>query len=149
MYDHDIIGFFWNAGLACHHHITLAWNHILSWALVPYFWTGLGLKAPERLIFQSLQRLPSPQFTGVLPALPGLYKLITWNILLWFSISLFSKLLSFYPKAADEKQEWIEIINLPGFVFIQKRYFHPLIILLQFLASLRPNLCTISRINFN
>ena len=66
VHDHNEIGFFG------HIHIILAWNWILSHALIFYFGTGLELKVPEWLPFHCLQRLCSLPFTGVLFALPGI-----------------------------------------------------------------------------
>lgn len=42
--------------------------------------------------------------------------------------SLLSVLFSLYPTAAEEKQDGIEGGRLPGFVFMQRSYFHSLTI---------------------
>lgn len=116
-----VIGFFWHSSLT----VTFAsfWLGIRSFPGHFYFWTGLELKVPEWLTFQCLPRLHSLPFTGALFALPGLYKLITWKILFWFSISLFSELLSFYPNSAEEKQGRIENIKPPWFCFYSEKIF--------------------------
>ena len=116
VYDQNVIGFLWHSSLTVT--FTSFWLGIRSFPGHFYFWTVLELKVPQWLTFQCLQRLHSLPFTGVLFALRGLYKLITWKILFWFSISLFSELLSFYTNSAEEKQDRIENIKPPWFCFL-------------------------------